>query len=336
MNKEVMVAVFIGILLGVLGAIYLSNSKPKNNAILTVGSVQITPEITTKASQLATYSKLPENESIVNNETLNISGKADNNSAMFLASLNGISNINVLKGKFSQKIELKPGLNELAILEYSGDNERLKLIKIYFYQKSAETKNYTSKTEETSTSEADILKDKLENKVIELRESPERAVNGTVKSINEKELLIEAGKEVYKIALETEITDIFEVNRVGALTKIELDEVSKGVEATAFISKIGSEEKSYTVYIEPNEDIVVGKVSNLDEANYQVSVMNFDKTVTSLDIQTSTTQNYFDTKTKKTTEYGFSKLQIGQRIIAIVNPSGTSTSIDEYLCIDPK
>jgi hypothetical protein len=337
MNKEVVVAVFIGVLFGVLGAIYLSNSKPKNNSTaLTVGSVQITPQITTKGSQLATYSSLPESGSVVNSDTLNISGKAGKDSLIFAASLNNISNISIKNNKFLEKLKLKPGLNEIALLEYSNDNERLKLLKIYFYKKNSDTKSFTTESEKESSSEADLLKDKLESKVIELRESPETAINGSVKSINDKELLIEEGKTVHKIVLESEITDIYEVSRNGELTKVEIDDVTKGLQVTAFISKIGSEEKSYTVYLEPTESLVVGKVSNLDEENYQVSVMNFDKTVTSIEIQTASIQNYFDTKTGETTKYGFSKLQIGQRIIAIIRTLGNNSSVVEYLCLDPQ
>ncbi len=332
MNKEIIVAVSIGIMLGIFGALYLSNSQPKGKASdILINSMEITPRITAKTSKLAMFDKLPESNTITNASALTLSGKAGKDLGIFAGNILGLHHLPVKDGKFEFKLPLKPGLNEVAIFETGGENERLKILKIYYLAPAPSIVARTDSEEKKATDEAEVLKDKLEQKVLELREKARRAQTGEVDSISDKELILKTGGQTVKVNLESEVTKFYSAADKD-LTELAIGDVKKGDTLTAFISEIAGEEKSYTVYKEPAKTLAVGKVSNVDSDNYRVTIINFDKTSIPADVETGTVRNYFNAKSGGLETAGFSKIGIGQRILALM----TGSSLDQYIIIDTK
>lgn len=331
MNKEVLVAIIIGVSLGIIGALYFSNVKPSTSPKrgFSITSTQITPRDAVGAHKLASLSQLPENGSIVLQSKLRFKGKAGNDSALLIGNRLTIEPIPVRKGKFNHEFTLKPGTNEIVLFELNADKEQLKVLKLYYLA----LVNQTEPKEETvATEEADILKHKLEQKVLELRSKPSRVVNGAINSINDKQIMLKSGMLTNKIIVEPEITNFYRV--VGHnLEEIAFHDLAKGDEITSFVSDIGGDEISYTVYQEPAQTIAAGKISNLDADNYQVTILDFDKSSFGADLELQTIQNIYDLKAKKIVKSGFSKLAIGQRIIAILSGQKGDYSIDEYLVL---
>ena len=105
--------------------------------------------------------------------------------------------------------------------------------------------------EKKATTEADILKKKLEKQVLDLRVNAQKFISGTVKEATDKELTVVVNSKETKVKLEPEITQYFSVN--GSETVVfDGTKVIKDMVVAAFISTIGDEEKSYTVYVSLN------------------------------------------------------------------------------------
>lgn len=332
MNKEVITAVIIGIVLGLIAALYFSNLKPRDSGKDTVAvkTTEIGISAKPQVFKQTKFTRIPDNNKIVSKDTVLIAGETEKDAFLFIQTLFGIENIALNKGKFSHELKLKPGLNEIIIAEHRGDKQQTKIVKVFFLKPMEKDK---ASTDEESTSEAKLLKEKLEEKVLELRDKAKRVVVGRVKEITADNVILDRGGASEKVKLEREVTDFYEV-AARDLSKISIDDVNKGDLLTVFVSEIGGEEKSYTVYKEEDKSLLAGKISGIDKNNYQISVINFDKTTTAVDIETSTVQEVFNRKTKTKEEYGFSKLTIGDYIYAILTlRDGSSGSLDEYLVV---
>lgn len=333
MNKEAIVAIIIGVILGLFGAIYFSNfgkapqnHKPANNTFQVTG---LAPKTTAKSAKLAVFDKLPQNSALLTKNSLTISGQADLASNLFIANQLELLPIKIGKTGFSHNLKLKPGLNEIIMFELNQDKEQLKVLKVFYFQ--AQKVNLdSSKTE--ATKEADVLKEKLEDKVLELRNSPKRVVSGEIKTIKDKVITLADGQEAIKLTVEPEITNFYSLSGYD-LAALEFTDLAAGQVITAFISDIGGEEISYTVYQEPQITVAAGKVSNIDEDNYKITIIDYDKSSYGADVQVGTMQNLYNQKSKAVEKAGFSKLAIGQRILAILSGEKGSYSVDEYLIV---
>src|SRR3989339_61188 len=333
MNKEAIVAIIIGVALGLFGAIYFSNFRtiPKgpSNKPQTFNTANLTPRTTDKSTKLAQFDKLPVNGALLTNKILVIQGQADKNSNLLIADQLEIRPITIRGNQFKQELQLKPGLNEIALFELNGEKEQLKVLKLYYLQ----TQNIdVSSDQSEATDEADVLKQKLEEKVLQLRNNPKRVISGPIKAIGEKSLTLGIGTDSIKVTVEPEITNFFNVSGYD-LETISFADLQKGERVTAFVSDIGGDQISYTVYQEPALTVAAGKVSNIDEDNYEVTIIDFDKSSFGADIQVSTIQNLYNLKSQKIEKAGFSKLAIGQRIFAILSGTKGDYSIDEYLIL---
>jgi len=332
MNKEVIVAIVIGVAMGIGGALYFSNSSPSTKSgsnAFSFNSVEITPNLTGKNKQLANFANLPEQGTLLTKNVLKLEGKADKESIIVAANRLEILPIQVKNGSFSEELRLKPGVNEIVLYESLKEKEQLKILKLFYLELAKESGSDNTE----ATEEADILKAKLEAKVLELRNKPQKVFSGEIKSIANKVLTLSAMGSSQKITVEPEITNFSDVSGYS-LSSIDFEDLAKGDIVTAFISDIGGDEISYTLYREPNLTVAAGKVSNIDEDNYKITLIDFDKSSYGADIETSTSQTLYDSKSKKVLKAGFSKLAIGQRIFARLSGNKDDYSIDEYLIID--
>ncbi len=324
MNKEAVVAILIGVGLGLFGAVFFSNfgksfvstNTGAGNTLKTIG---LTPRPTIKTAALASFSKLPENNALLTSDGFYIEGKADSSSRLLLANQLELTPLKIVKSNFRYWLKLKPGANKIVFLELNQDKEQLKVLKVFYLQLPGGNLK-TDKKE--ATKEADLLKEKLEDKV-----------SGEIKSVSGKTVTMANGAGVEKIMVEPEITNFFRVNGYS-LEPIEFEALKAGQNMTAFISDIGGEQISYTVYQEPDLNVAVGKISNIDDKNYKLTLVDYDKSSFGVDIQTDTTQRLYNLKSGRVEKAGFSKLAIGQRFLTILSGSKGSYSAYEYLAIE--
>lgn len=337
MNKEVLIAIVIGVLLGLAGALYLNTrhsftlpSKPA----LTGKKVQI---VTKPKNELnVRFDTLPRINEILTKTPFEIKGFNRGFDLLVAANTSGIKTLRLKKsGPFKLTVELSPGFNRIILNAHAGKTVQVKVINVFYFKKRAVVPTPTLAEEAEATNEAAILKKKLEQKVFELRSTAKKAVYGLVKTIDGKELAIVSEGKTYKVALEPEVTDFFQVDGVG-VQEASFEDIAKNDTVTAFVSQIGDEEKSYTVYRESSRALFAGKVSNINTATYQVSLVNFDKTTHDIDVENGSVQKVYNMTTDTTERFGFSKLEVGDYIYAIADMADKNYFFEEYIMIRTK
>lgn len=336
MNKEVIVAIGIGVILGLLGAIYFNNVKTASPSKNKIGSstAEIVTLAPTKPKLVSTvFSGIPENNSLLKSNKLTIKGTSDNKAVIVLVDNVNVRIIPVKKGQLSETINLKPGLNQIAVSSYDKVQDLLKILNVY-YLTPYENKLLITENKK-ATDEAEILKQKLEKEVLEMRANVSKVFTGKIKQITDKEISLDISSQTKKFKLEPEITKFYLIKDL-TLESLELSDFAKSDLVTIFLSNIAGEEKCYTVYKEPDITLVAGKISNLDKSNYKITMINYDKTTLSSDIEINSTQEFYDLKSKALQKGGFSKLLIGDHIFALIytNKGGTY-SFSEYLALHP-
>ena len=144
-----------------------------NTNALSLNSVDVSPKLTSKSRQLGSFDNLPEQGRLFTQNSFKVEGKADNNSVIVAANRVRIMPIVVKGGSFSEDFRLKPGVNEVVLYESNKEKEQLKIIKLFYLELTKETLS----EDKEATDEADILKAKLQAKVLELRNKPRSMPN---------------------------------------------------------------------------------------------------------------------------------------------------------------
>lgn len=333
MNKELIVAIGIGALLGLGVAIYVSNVPTSKTPSIQTSTTKLSITPKDVSIKQTTFVGLPKLDEIRPAKLLTISGTAEKDTVLFVQTLLKTTPVTVTKNKFSAQIALKPGYNEIIITTHKKNGDQAKVLKFFHLAKVEVT---PIPTEKQSTSEASLLKDKLEQKVLELRSNAQKAFYGTITEITEKSISLKNESDKLKVTVEPEVTKIYDA-ATATLDELELSDLKKGMYMTVFLSDIAGEEKSYTMYREPNQVLVSGKISNVSETGFEVTMVNYEKTTIKADVDSTTTQSVYTIATGDTGKYGFSKLKIGDDIFAVLNTNSDGTfTIDRYLVANQK
>lgn len=182
------------------------------------------------------------------------------------------------------------------------------------------------------------LKDKVANKVAEIRKKNNRAVAGRIVSISDSSIKIKSSDQVdFDIKLkESGLTKYYQIT--GAQQKeIKKEVIEKGAYAiaTGVIN-----EKTITansVFIDQQYFSGSGKISEVDPDNYIIKVISADKSIYTISIETSTKQQLVNIKTLETERIGFSKIKEGDSVHFVAKINGTEKnnefSADKILII---
>ncbi|MFA6005980.1 MAG: hypothetical protein WC775_05885 [Patescibacteria group bacterium] len=334
MNKELLVAIGIGALLGLGVAVYFNNVPSSKGTTMQTSTARITLTPKALAGKQTVFKNLPKPNEINTTGKITVQGTAEDGTTIFVQTLSETTPLVVKKGAFSSEVSLKPGYNEIVISTHKKTNDQVKVLKLFYFQKNIELTS--APKEPQATSEAELLKDKLEKKVLELRENIKQAFYGVVQSVNTKEMVLKNDNDSLKVILEPEVTKFY--NSTGLeLENEDVENIEKGSLVTVFLSDIAGEMKSYTVYHEPDSLLVAGKISNVAETGFEVTLVNYDKTTVKADVESSTAQSSYLLPTGETEKYGFSKLKIGDDIFAVLNSNPDDTyAIDHYLVVNRK
>ena len=160
MNKELIVAIGIGGLLGLGVAVIFNNLPTSKSTRVRVSTAQISITPKDLSTKQTIFNNLPKPNEIRTKGILAIKGESTNDSILFVQTLTDTIPILVKNGVFAKDITLKPGYNEIVITSKRKNIDQTKVLKFFYLQPAANTVAFVTEVE--ATSEAAMLKQKLE------------------------------------------------------------------------------------------------------------------------------------------------------------------------------
>lgn len=173
------------------------------------------------------------------------------------------------------------------------------------------------------------LKEKVANKVEELRKKNNRAIAGFVLKISKTSIQIKTpANDDYEVKLDETLTKYYKV--LGTTQEeSKLSDIGKGdyIIVTGVITdKIIN---ANSVFTDEAYLVESGKITQVDKDNYILKVITTDKTIYSLSIETTTKQQIINIKTLEAEGTGFSKIKEGDSVHFTAKIKGTEKN-NEY------
>jgi hypothetical protein len=165
------------------------------------------------------------------------------------------------------------------------------------------------------------LKDKIANKVSEIRKENNKAVSGFVQSIDGNGMKLKNDIEVKQVRFDDSLTKVFKV--VGAGKKeIKIDAISK--DDYAIVSGVVADNiiTANVVLIDENFYADSGKITEINKDDYNIKVLASDKNTYTLSIETTTKEYMVNIKTLMKEVIGFSKLKEGDTVHFVFKKNG--------------
>ena len=165
------------------------------------------------------------------------------------------------------------------------------------------------------------LKDKIANKVSEIRKKNNKAVSGFVLNIDGNTMKLSNNGEVNQVKFDDTLTKVF---RVLGTTKKEIKTNDIAKNDYAIVSGVVADNviTANVVLIDENFLVDSGKITEVSKETYNIKVLVSDKNTYSLDIETSTKQYMVNIKTLLIETIGFSKLKEGDTVHFVVKKTG--------------
>lgn len=166
-----------------------------------------------------------------------------------------------------------------------------------------------------------LLKDKIANKVSEIRKQNNKAVSGFVLNIDGNTMKLNNNGEVNQVKFDDTLTKVFKV--LGTTKKeIKTDDIAKN--DYAIVSGVVADNiiTANVVLIDENFLVDSGKITEINKDSYNIKVLTSDKNTYSLDIETGTKQYMVNIKTLLKETIGFSKLKEGDTVHFVVKKTG--------------
>ena len=172
--------------------------------------------------------------------------------------------------------------------------------------------------EATDESAIDILKEKVADKVEELRQKNNKAISGFVQSNENNVIKIKTNAaEEYQVKLDPDLTKYFQI---AGTTKKEIK--SENIIADDYIIVTGvvtdKTISANAVFVDENFLVLIGRVSEVDKDNFSITVVTTAKEEITLDIETATKQSIVNIETVEIESTGFSKIKEGDTIHFVV------------------
>jgi Cu/Ag efflux protein CusF len=187
----------------------------------------------------------------------------------------------------------------------------------------AQTPSATASSSPTVVIDKDIqlLKDKIANKVSEIRKQNNKAVSGFVSNIDGNTMKLNNNGEVNQVKFDENLTKVF---RVLGTTKKEIKTSDILKNDYVIVSGVVADNviTANVVLIDENFLVDSGKITEINKESYNIKVLISDKDTYSLDIETSTKQYMVNIKTLSKETIGFSKLKEGDTIHFVVKKTG--------------
>lgn len=162
-----------------------------------------------------------------------------------------------------------------------------------------------------------LLKDKIANKVSEIRKQNNKAVSGFILNIDGNTIKLSNNGEVNQVKFDDTLTKYFKIT--GAQKKeIKADDIKKN--NYAIVSGVAADNivTANVVLIDENFLVDSGKITEINKESYNIKVLISDKNTYSLDIETDTKQYMVNIKTLLKETIGFSKIKEGDTVHFVV------------------
>lgn len=167
------------------------------------------------------------------------------------------------------------------------------------------------------------LKDKIANKVSEIRKQNNKAISGFVLKVDGNSMKLSNSGEVNQVKFDDTLTKVFKV--LGTTKKeIKTGDIEKN--DYAIVSGVVADNiiTANVVLIDENFLVDSGKITEINKEAYNIKVLTSDKNTYSLDIETGTKQYMVNIKTLLKETIGFSKLKEGDTVHFVVKKNGSS------------
>lgn len=186
-----------------------------------------------------------------------------------------------------------------------------------------QTPSSTASSSPTIAVDKDIqqLKDKIANKVSEIRKQNNKAISGFVVNIDGNSMKLNNSGEVSQVKFDDTLTKVFKV--LGTTKKeIKTDDIAK--DDYAIVSGVVADNiiTANVVLIDENFLVDSGKITEINKESYNIKVLTSDKNTYSLDVETGTKQYMVNIKTLLRETVGFSKLKEGDTVHFVVKKTG--------------
>lgn len=183
----------------------------------------------------------------------------------------------------------------------------------------------TSAPSGSLTEEVDKLKEKVAEKVQELKER-EKAVSGVVTEVDTSDwVLTDADGKKISISIDDTLTNFYDIAGTKT-TDLKQEDIEKGDYVFVTGPEIGESITANAVYRDQQYIVISGKITNVTSEDYTVNVLTVDKTDYVLDVESKTSQLMLNIKSLETEKIGFSKLKEGDSVHVVVkgNPENSS------------
>ncbi len=194
---------------------------------------------------------------------------------------------------------------------------------------AAQTPSATASSSPTVVVDKDIqqLKDKIANKVSEIRKENNKAISGFILSIDGNNMKLDNTGDVNQVKFDDTLTKTFKV--LGTTKKeIKTSDITKG--DYAIVSGVVADNviTANVVLIDENFLVDSGKITEINKDTYNIKVLTTDKNTYSLDIETGTKQYMINIKTLAREVIGFSKLKEGDMVHFVVKKTSEQKNKD--------
>lgn len=185
-----------------------------------------------------------------------------------------------------------------------------------FAQEASPSASPTGETEDTAIEK---LKEKVANKVTEIRRKNNKALAGTVISRTSQSLKIKTNSsEEYEIKLDDALTKYF---KILGTKKQEMKSEDVEVEDYAIVTGVLTDKvmTANTVFTDERFLVMSGKISQVDKDNFSLRIVTTAKEEIDLDIENTTKQSMINIKTHEPEPSGFTKIKEGDTIHFVVS-----------------
>src|SRR3989339_713460 len=175
-------------------------------------------------------------------------------------------------------------------------------------------------TTASSVEDSDIktLKEKVANKVSEIRQKNNKAISGFVLSNKSSIIKLKTYEnEEFEVELDDTLTKYFKITGIQK-KEIKADDIEKDdyiIDTGVLVDKRIT---ANSVFVDEGFLVEVGKVAEIDKENYSIKIVTTAKDNFTLDIENSTKQSMLNIKTNVTELAGFSKIKEGDTIHFVV------------------
>lgn len=188
------------------------------------------------------------------------------------------------------------------------------LNKIVFSQTASSSLEIKISSTSANNKTIENFKEKIANKVAEIKRNNSRAVVGKVFNIISDIIKIKKiNNEEYEIRLDEALTKYYKISGVNQ-KEIKKEEIKKddylivaGLINDKFIT-------ANSIFIDQPYIAESGKIVEVDKENYNITILSADKTTYKLSIEDTTKQKILNIKTLDLEKAGFSKIIAGDSI----------------------